>query len=59
MSLIGPISLIRRFAYSLCRALNLEDEDSLPDEAFALSAPISVRERSRDDENECRLSRLA
>jgi hypothetical protein len=37
-----------------------EDEDSgstelaevLPDEAFALSAPISVRERSRDDEFE-------
>jgi hypothetical protein len=45
MSLIGPMGLIRRFAhspfrrfaYSLCRALNLDDED----------------------ENECRLSRLA
>ncbi len=49
MSLIGPISLIRRFAvsplrrfaYSLCRALNLEDDDE------------------DEDENECRLSRLA
>jgi hypothetical protein len=41
-------------------ANTVEDEDSgstelaevLPDEAFALSAANSVRERSRDDENE-------
>jgi len=34
------------------RSPGIEDEDSLPDEAFALSAATSVRERSRDDEDE-------
>ena len=37
---------------TLGRKRLLEDEDSLPDEAFARTAATSIRKRSRDDEDE-------
>ena len=56
-----PFARVARFAHSQLLALNLEDEDSLPDVAFAVEGRELCGQRSRDDEDdyEYRLSRLA
>jgi hypothetical protein len=41
------------------KSTNIEDEDSLPDEAFARSVGNSVNERSRKDDQRGRQPRFA